>query len=152
MNVQYCNGKAFRIFICDIQRTIFWRLCFRPTIVDWQKLCPKTITFKLIFLEKGWPLFYNLTGFLLVINMQWIWHQLIYLLWVTHLVLWKMKRKFWIYRKFKVSVNILALLSYYRVSFNNYRPILLLSIFDKIIEKAMHKRLYSFLDEENPPS
>ena len=28
---------------------------------------------------------------------------------------------------------------------NNYRPISLLSIFDKIIEKLMHKRLYNFL-------
>ena len=27
---------------------------------------------------------------------------------------------------------------------NNYRPISLLSIFDKIIEKLMHKRLYNF--------
>ena len=32
---------------------------------------------------------------------------------------------------------------------NNYRPISLLSIFDKIIEKLMHKRLYKFLDENN---
>jgi len=32
---------------------------------------------------------------------------------------------------------------------NNYRPISLLSIFDKIIEKLMHKRLCSFLDEHN---
>ena len=30
---------------------------------------------------------------------------------------------------------------------NNYRPISSLSIFDKIIEKLMHKRLYEFLDE-----
>ena len=30
---------------------------------------------------------------------------------------------------------------------NNYRPISLLSIFDKIIEKLMHKRLYDFLQE-----
>ena len=30
---------------------------------------------------------------------------------------------------------------------NNYRPISLLSIFDKIIEKLMHKRLYKFLEE-----
>ena len=29
---------------------------------------------------------------------------------------------------------------------NNYRPISLLSIFDKIIEKLMHKRLYNFLN------
>ena len=29
---------------------------------------------------------------------------------------------------------------------NNYRPISLLSIFDKIIEKLMHKRLYDFLN------
>ena len=32
---------------------------------------------------------------------------------------------------------------------NNYRPISLLSIFDKIIEKLMHKRLYDFLQEQN---
>ena len=32
---------------------------------------------------------------------------------------------------------------------NNYRPISLLSIFDKIIEKLMHKRVYSFLTEHN---
>ena len=32
---------------------------------------------------------------------------------------------------------------------NNYRPISLLSIFDKIIEKLMHKRLYNFLEINN---
>ena len=32
---------------------------------------------------------------------------------------------------------------------NNYRPISLLSIFDKIIEKLMHKRLYNFLNEHS---
>ena len=32
---------------------------------------------------------------------------------------------------------------------NNFRPISLLSIFDKIIEKLMHKRLCAFLDEHN---
>ena len=32
---------------------------------------------------------------------------------------------------------------------SNYRPISLLSIFDKIIEKLMHKRLYNFLEEHN---
>ena len=32
---------------------------------------------------------------------------------------------------------------------NNYRPISLLSVFDKIIEKLMHKRLYKFLEENN---
>ena len=32
---------------------------------------------------------------------------------------------------------------------NNFRPISLLSIFDKIIEKLMHKRLYKFLNENN---
>ena len=32
---------------------------------------------------------------------------------------------------------------------NNYRPISLLSIFDKIIEKLMHKRLYNFLNSQD---
>ena len=32
---------------------------------------------------------------------------------------------------------------------NNYRPISLLSIFDKLIEKLAHKRLYNFLIEHN---
>ena len=32
---------------------------------------------------------------------------------------------------------------------NNYRPISLLSIFDKIIEKLMYKRLYNFLEYHN---
>ena len=32
---------------------------------------------------------------------------------------------------------------------NNFRPISLLSIFDKIIEKLMHKRLYEFLEHNN---
>ena len=32
---------------------------------------------------------------------------------------------------------------------NNYRPISFLSIFDKIIEKLMHKRLYTFLEDNN---
>ena len=32
---------------------------------------------------------------------------------------------------------------------NNYRPISLLSIFDKIIEKLMHKKLYTFLESNN---
>ena len=32
---------------------------------------------------------------------------------------------------------------------NNYRPISLLSVFDKIIEKLMHKRLYEFLEQHN---
>ena len=32
---------------------------------------------------------------------------------------------------------------------NNYRPISLLSIFDKIIEKIMHKKLYNFLETHN---
>ena len=31
----------------------------------------------------------------------------------------------------------------------NYRPISLLSVFDKIIEKLMHKRIYNFLEEHN---
>ena len=32
---------------------------------------------------------------------------------------------------------------------NNYRPISLLSIFDKIMEKIMHERLYKFLELNN---
>ena len=32
---------------------------------------------------------------------------------------------------------------------NNYRPISLLSIFDKIMEKLVHKRFYNFLEEHN---
>ena len=32
---------------------------------------------------------------------------------------------------------------------NNFRPISLLSIFDQIIEKLMHKRLYEFLEINN---
>ena len=32
---------------------------------------------------------------------------------------------------------------------NNFRPISLLSIFDKIIEKLMHKMLYNFFEENN---
>ena len=32
---------------------------------------------------------------------------------------------------------------------NNYRPISLLSVFDKIMEKIMHKRLYHFLEVNN---
>ena len=32
---------------------------------------------------------------------------------------------------------------------NNYRPISLLSIFNKIMEKLMHKQLYDFLQEHN---
>ena len=32
---------------------------------------------------------------------------------------------------------------------NNFRPISLLSIFDKIMEKLMHKRLYDFLENNN---
>ena len=36
-----------------------------------------------------------------------------------------------------------------RVNCNNYRPISLLSNIGKIIEKLMHKRLYSFLETQN---
>ena len=32
---------------------------------------------------------------------------------------------------------------------NNFRPISLLSIFDKIMEKIMHRKLYYFLEENN---
>ena len=36
-----------------------------------------------------------------------------------------------------------------RVISNNYRPISILSNIGKIIEKLMHKRLYSFLETQN---
>ena len=32
---------------------------------------------------------------------------------------------------------------------NNFRPISLLSIFNKIIEKLMHKRMYEFLEDHD---
>jgi len=34
-------------------------------------------------------------------------------------------------------------------SMSNYRPISLLSIFDKLLEKIVHTRLYSFLSSNN---
>ena len=36
-----------------------------------------------------------------------------------------------------------------KLDINNYRPISLLSVFSKIIEKLMHSRLYSFLEAHN---
>ena len=33
--------------------------------------------------------------------------------------------------------------------FSNYRPILLLTSFSKVIEKIIHKRLYHYLDQQN---
>jgi len=36
-----------------------------------------------------------------------------------------------------------------KTSVNNYRPISLLSIFDKILEKLMYKRIYNFLVKNN---
>ncbi len=33
--------------------------------------------------------------------------------------------------------------------FNNYRPVSLLSIFSKIFEKVMYKRLVEFLEQQN---
>ena len=36
-----------------------------------------------------------------------------------------------------------------RFDVNNYRPISLLSVFSKILEKLMHNRLYSFLEQNN---
>ena len=36
-----------------------------------------------------------------------------------------------------------------RSDVNNYRPISLLSVFSKILEKLMHNRLYSFLEQNN---
>jgi len=32
---------------------------------------------------------------------------------------------------------------------NNYRPISLLSVFGKVLEKLMHKRLYDYLEKYN---
>ena len=55
--------------------------------------------------------------------------------------------------KFPDSLKICKTIPIYKggstTNLNNYRPISLLSIFDKIIEKLMHKRLYNFLEEHN---
>ena len=37
----------------------------------------------------------------------------------------------------------------YTQDINNFRPISLLSIFDKIIERFMHRRLYDFLEHHS---
>ena len=36
-----------------------------------------------------------------------------------------------------------------KLDYSNYRPIFLLSNIEKILEKRMHKRLYTFLDNKN---
>ena len=36
-----------------------------------------------------------------------------------------------------------------KLNYSNYRPISLLSNIEKILEKLMHKRLYTFLDNKN---
>ena len=55
--------------------------------------------------------------------------------------------------KFPQALKIVKVVPIYKggspEDVNNYRPISLLSIFDKIIEKLMHKRLYDFLEDNN---
>ena len=38
-----------------------------------------------------------------------------------------------------------------KLDYNNYRPISLLSNIEKIFEKPIYKRLYTFLDNKNFP-
>ena len=55
--------------------------------------------------------------------------------------------------KYPGLLNICKTIPIYKggssIEFNNYRPIYLLTIFDKIIEKLMHKRLYNSSNEHN---
>ena len=50
---------------------------------------------------------------------------------------------------FKIAKVIPIFKSESRVLCNNYRPISLLSNISKLIEKLMHKRVYSFLEQQN---
>ena len=50
-------------------------------------------------------------------------------------------------RKLKVTKVIPVFKTGSRGCLNNYRPIYLLSVFDKILEKIVYKRLYLFLQE-----
>ena len=50
---------------------------------------------------------------------------------------------------FKTAKVIPIFKSEPRVLWNNYRPISLLSNIDKLIEKLMHKRVFSFLEQQN---
>ena len=49
----------------------------------------------------------------------------------------------------KIAKVIPVFKSESRVVCNNYRPISLLSSIGKMVEKLMHKRLYSFLETQN---
>ena len=51
--------------------------------------------------------------------------------------------------KFKIARIIPVLKNGKQTCTNNYRPISLLSVFNKILEKLMYKRLVSFLDTHN---
>ena len=50
---------------------------------------------------------------------------------------------------FKIAKVILIFKSESQVLCNNYRPISLLSNISKLIEKLMHKRVYTFLEQQN---
>ena len=50
---------------------------------------------------------------------------------------------------FKIAKVIPIFKSESRVLCNNYRPISLLSNINKLIEKLMHKRVYTFLEQQN---
>ena len=50
---------------------------------------------------------------------------------------------------FKIAKVIPIFKSESRVLCNNYRPISLLSNISKLIEKLMHKRVYTFLEQQN---
>ena len=50
---------------------------------------------------------------------------------------------------FKIAKVILIFKSESQVLCNNYRPISLLSNISKLMEKLMHKRVYTFLEQQN---
>ena len=51
--------------------------------------------------------------------------------------------------KIKIAIVIPVHKSRSKLDVNNYRPISLLSVFSKIIEKVMHVRLSTFFEEHN---